>query len=128
MTRLRTCALAALAVCAAAGLAGCLPDSRAVAVSMTGGDPDRGRTLIRQYGCHTCHTIPGVRGADAVVGPPLDRIGVRTYLGGSLANSPENLIRWIRAPQSIRPGTAMPDTGVGERDGRDIAAYLYTLR
>lgn len=128
MKRLRAGALAALTACAAAAVAGCLPDATAVAVSMTGGDPERGRSLIRQYGCHTCHTIPGVRGADAVVGPPLDRIGVRTYLGGSLANSPENLIRWIRDPRSIRPDTAMPDTGVGELDGRDIAAYLYTLR
>jgi len=28
----------------------------------------------------------------------------------------------------IEPQTAMPETGVTERDGRDIAAYLYTLR
>jgi hypothetical protein len=28
----------------------------------------------------------------------------------------------------IEPQTTMPETGVTERDGRDIAAYLYTLR
>jgi cytochrome c1 len=32
------------------------------------------------------------------------------------------------APQSIDPPTAMPDLGVTERDARDIAAYLATLK
>lgn len=95
---------------------------------LTGGEPDRGPVLIRQYGCQTCHTIPGVDGADGMVGPPLDRIASRTYLAGRLPNTPENLMRWIRDPQGISPGTAMPDMRVTEQDGRDIAAYLYTLR
>lgn len=124
--RRRTLAVG-LAVLALAG-ASCRRNAWETAADLTGGDPHRGRVLIREYGCSTCHTIPGVRGADAVVGPSLDRIAVRTYLAGELTNNPENLIRWIRAPQSVRAGTAMPNTGVGERDGRDIAAYLYTLR
>lgn len=95
---------------------------------LTGGEPDRGRVAIRKYGCQTCHTIPGVDGADGLVGPPLDRIGSRVYLAGRLPNTPENLMRWIRDPQGIAPGTAMPDMRVSEMDGRDIAAYLYTLR
>ena len=66
--------------------------------------------------------------ADATVGPPLIQIGRRTYLAGRLENTPENLIHWIRQPRSVDEKTAMPDTGVTERDGRDIAAYLYTLR
>jgi len=35
---------------------------------------------------------------------------------------------WIRHPRDVEPRTVMPDTGVTEADGRDIAAYLYTLR
>ena len=69
----------------------------------------------------------GVPGADGLVGPPLDRIASRTYLAGRLPNTPQNLLRWIRDPQGISPGTAMPPMGVSEKDGRDIAAYLYTL-
>lgn len=95
---------------------------------LTGGEPERGRALIRGYGCQTCHTIPGVPGADGMVGPPLDRIASRTYLAGRLPNSPQNLMRWIRDPQGIEPGTAMPNLHVSEKDGRDIAAYLYTLK
>jgi cytochrome c1 len=34
--------------------------------------------------------------------------------------------RWIRDPQHVSPGTAMPDLGVGEGDARDITAFLYT--
>jgi cytochrome c1 len=38
------------------------------------------------------------------------------------------MIRWIRQPQEIDPGNGMPDLSVSTRDGRDIAAYLYTLQ
>ena len=62
------------------------------------------------------------------MGPPLTRMGARTYLAGALPNTPENLVRWIRHPQEVRTPNAMPDMGVTEQDGRDIAAYLYTLQ
>jgi cytochrome c1 len=38
------------------------------------------------------------------------------------------MLRWIREPQEVSPGSVMPEMGVTEQDGRDIAAYLYTLR
>ena len=95
---------------------------------LTGGDPAAGREAIRTYGCDTCHTIPGVLTADSSVGPPLSQLASRTYLAGRIENTPENLVRWIRFPRSVDEHTAMPNTGVTERDGRNIAAYLYTLR
>jgi cytochrome c1 len=108
-------------------LAGC-SSKEEKAARLTGGDPRRGRVAIRQYGCAACHTIPGVEGATGLVGPPLDRIGSRVFLAGQLENTPENMMRWIRDPQGIEPGTAMPNLHVTEEDGRDIAAYLYTLQ
>jgi mono/diheme cytochrome c family protein len=93
-----------------------------------GGDAARGRVALQQYACISCHVIPGVVGADFPVGPSLAGIGRRKYLAGVLANSPEHMVRWLRAPQDFAPGTAMPDLGVTERDARDIAAYLETLR
>ena len=89
---------------------------------------DRGRTALQQYACAACHTIPGVTGAVARVGPPLGGIASRTILGGVLPNNTENMVRWIREPQRHSPLTAMPDLGVAERDARDITAYLETLR
>jgi cytochrome c2 len=109
-------------------LCGCHGDIEETAAAMTGGSPARGKEVIRRYGCEACHSIPGVAGARGQVGPPLDGIANRTYLAGQLNNTPENLIRWIRDPQGIQPGTAMPELGVTEQDGKDIAAYLYTLR
>ncbi|HEV8580441.1 MAG TPA: c-type cytochrome [Thermoanaerobaculia bacterium] len=109
-------------------LCGCGEDIERKAAAMTGGNPARGKEIIPRYGCEACHSIPGVAGARGQVGPPLDGIASRTHLAGRLPNTPDNLMRWIRDPQGIQPGTAMPSLGVTERDGRDIAAYLYTLR
>jgi mono/diheme cytochrome c family protein len=91
------------------------------------GNPGRGRTALHQYACVACHEIPGVTGPKARVGPPLAGIASRKILGGVVPNTPENMVRWLRAPQSVDPPTAMPDLGVTERDARDIAAYLATL-
>jgi cytochrome c len=91
------------------------------------GDPGRGAELISRYGCGSCHTVPGVKGADGLVGPPLTRFGSRSYIAGELVNSGPNLQRWIMDPQGVEPGTAMPNLGVTATDAQDIAAYLFTL-
>jgi cytochrome c len=98
------------------------------AAAMTDGDPARGPALLRKYGCQTCHTIPGVIGADGLVGPPLAGIASRAYIAGVLPNAPDNMLRWIKDPKAVDPLTAMPNTGVTPSDARHIAAYLYTLR
>jgi cytochrome c2 len=103
-------------------------DNERIARELTGGDPARGRIAIHNHGCDTCHTIPGILTATATVGPPLTQVGLRSYLAGRIENTPENLIRWIKHPRSVDEKTAMPETGVNDEDGRDIAAYLYTLR
>jgi cytochrome c len=95
--------------------------------SLTGGDPDRGRVIIHKYGCQSCHTIPGVDGANGLVGPSLEGIASRSYIGGVLPNAPDNMIRWIMDPKKVDSLTAMPNVGVTASDARHIAAYLYTL-
>jgi cytochrome c2 len=98
------------------------------AAALTGGDPVRGQAALRQYGCSSCHVIPGVPGAQGLVGPPLGGVASRVYLAGALPNTPENMIRWIQTPQEVDPHTAMPDLGVPEPGARDMASYLYSLR
>jgi cytochrome c1 len=93
----------------------------------TGGDPQRGAQLIAQFHCGSCHTIPGVRAADGVVAPPLNFFSRRTFIAGELPNNFENLVRWLRDPPAVEPGTAMPVLGLTREQARDIAAYLYTL-
>jgi mono/diheme cytochrome c family protein len=91
-------------------------------------DAERGHQAINQYACVTCHRIPGVVGPNAPVGPPLAGIAGRAMIAGRLPNSFDNMVRWLREPQAVDPLTAMPPLGVSERDARDIAAYLATLK
>jgi mono/diheme cytochrome c family protein len=90
-------------------------------------DASRGRRAIQQYACVTCHVIPGIVGSNAPVGPPLEGIAARAFVAGVLPNSPDAMIRWLVSPQTISPGSAMPDLGVTVQDAADIAAYLATL-
>ncbi len=90
------------------------------------GDPRLGHTAIMDYGCGTCHVIPGVPGANSYVGPPLNVFDQRQYIAGMLINDTDNLIAWLQDPQAFRPGTAMPNLGLTEQEARHMAAYLYT--
>ena len=121
---MRRLAALALVVAVAAGCGGREPDPPEVRF----GNVEEGRRLIDEYGCGACHTIPGIRGADSLVAPPLVHWSRRSFIGGQLANTPENLVRWIQNPQAIEPGTAMPNLGVSQLEARDIAAYLFTIR
>ena len=91
------------------------------------GNPQRGRELVVDYGCQTCHAIPTVGGAPSYVGPPLEHWPQRNYIAGQFVNSPINLVAWLQNPQQMSPGTAMPNLGVTQQDARDMAAFLYEM-
>lgn len=91
------------------------------------GDTAQGKVWAGRMGCGSCHYIPGVQNADGLVGPPLTHFARRTIVAGVLANTPPNLVHWIKEPQAVVPGNAMPTQGLTEAQARDIAAYLYTL-
>lgn len=103
------------------------PNRSATVLPATIGDPAQGRQAIQEYGCHSCHHIPGVPGANSYVGPPLLAWAERTYIVGMLPNTPENLAAFIQYPQAFRPGAAMPNMGVTAEDAHNMSAYLYTL-
>ena len=116
----------AASLAGAALVGGC--DRAPKGIPVPGGDPDRGKVAIADYGCGACHVIPGVRGAHGMVGPPLTQFARRAYIAGEAPNTTRALVQWISSPQSIEPGTAMPNLGISDARARDIAAYLYTLR
>ncbi|HVL55856.1 MAG TPA: c-type cytochrome [Burkholderiaceae bacterium] len=93
---------------------------------LTGGDPRNGQTLISHFGCGSCHRIPGVRNANSLIGPPLERFRERAYIAGVIPNDAANLIRWIQDPRGTDPRTAMPSVGASADQARDIAAFLYS--
>jgi cytochrome c1 len=83
-------------------------------------------SLVGKYGCGTCHAIPGIRGAEGQIGPPLNSFGKRIYVAGMLPNNPPNLIRWLKNPQEVVSGNAMPNMGLTDEDARVLATYLET--
>lgn len=100
-----------------------------VLLPATGQAADRfaeAKTIIGAQ-CAACHTVPGVSGAYGDIGPSLKGIAKRQVIAGKLANSPDNMVRWLMHPQKVSPGTAMPEMGLTQDQARKIAAYLYTL-
>lgn len=113
---------------AALGVAGCDLRERALPHAVAPASTvERGRLLLAQYQCGSCHEIPDVPAARGAAGPPLAAFGRRSYIAGHLPNGPDLLARWIVSPAALVPGTTMPSMGVSETDARDIAAYLLAL-
>jgi cytochrome c len=117
------CPLAVLVLAVLA--AGCTPEEQQLRTPSA--QRERGRLLLAQYQCGSCHTIPEVQAARGRTGPTLAAFGRRSYIAGQVPNGPEHLVRWIVAPAALVPGTIMPAMGVSPEDARDMAAYLLAL-
>ncbi len=91
-------------------------------------DEKRGKQALYQHACSACHTIPGVTSSFPNVGPPLAGIASRTLIAGTLSNTQDNMVLWLRSPDKVKPHTAMPNLRVTREDAADMAAYLATLR
>jgi cytochrome c2 len=98
----------------------------ATQIAVPDGDSSRGEQLVGSFGCGACHTIAGIKGADATIGPSLEDFADHRYIAGRLPNNLPNLLRWLENPQAVDPGTLMPNLGIAEPQARDLAAYLYS--
>ncbi|MGX1099375.1 cytochrome c oxidase subunit II [Amorphus sp. MBR-141] len=89
----------------------------------------RGRDLFLGAGCGGCHTMRGVAEMGDV-GPDLTHVGSRVTLGaGILPNDQATLAAWIRNPQHLKPGAAMPAYDMlPDADIAAIAAFLAGAR
>lgn len=110
------------------GLAGCEQGEIPAEQRVIGADPAAGRAAISAVACGVCHVIPGIRGANGIVGPSLAGFGKRQLIGGVAPNQPAMLIRWVKDAPSIAPNTGMPELPLTEAQARNVAAYLFTLR
>jgi len=75
---------------------------------------DPGFTAFLQSGCIACHAIdfPGSP-AQIDTGPNLTHVGSRaTIAGGILENTPQNMKRWIRNAEAIKPGQKRVPNGM----------------
>jgi cytochrome c oxidase subunit II len=78
--------------------------------------------------CAGCHSI---RGTDAVgrAGPDLTHVGSRLYLAaGTLENDDENMARWLRDPQGVKPGNLMPNSPLSEEQVQQLVEYMKGLQ
>ncbi len=105
-------------------------EKRTLAAAATSSAPDaqRGAHLFAQMTCVKCHAIAG-NGEGANSGPDLTHFADRKTLGaGVRKNSPEELARWLKSPQEIKPGCHMPDVQLTDPQIADFVAYFETLR
>jgi cytochrome c oxidase subunit II len=83
---------------------------------------------VLQKGCIACHAITGTA-AQGVVGPNLTRFGSRlTMAAGIMPNTPDNLTRWLKNPQAVKPGSLMPNLQLNDAEIAALAAYLHSLK
>lgn len=87
-----------------------------------------GQRAFLSGSCSTCHAIAGTP-AFATRGPNLTHVASRrTLASGTLANTPEEMLRWIYNPQVIKPGTQMPPSNLPPETLQNVVAYLRTLK
>jgi cytochrome c oxidase subunit 2 len=87
-----------------------------------------GQRIFERTSCINCHAVAGTV-ANGTFGPDLTHLMSReTLAAGAVANTPENLRRWIRDPGAIKPGSKMPAMGLSDADVNAVAQYLETLR
>jgi cytochrome c oxidase subunit 2 len=87
-----------------------------------------GREEFLRSACIGCHRVAGTA-AQGIVGPDLTHIGSRQKIAaGILDNTPENMARWLRDPESVKPGVLMPKLALTDEQIEKIAAYLESLK
>lgn len=87
-----------------------------------------GRRVFESTACINCHRIAGTV-ADGRFGPDLTHLMSRdTIASGTVANTPQNLRRWIRDPSVFKPGCLMPAMGLSDAQLDAVTEYMETLR
>ncbi len=94
---------------------------------------ENGQKLFRQYGCFSCHAVPG-SGEPEKFGPEIDGIGDKRSTSldfGRRADLPRTLPAWlaakIAAPRSFAAGLKMPSFGFNDEDSQAIVTALLSL-
>jgi cytochrome c oxidase subunit 2 len=86
------------------------------------------RRIFEHTACINCHTVAGTA-ANGRFGPDLTHLMSRETIASGIApNTPENLRRWIRRPDDLKPGSLMPPMGLSGPQLDAVTAYLVSLR
>jgi cytochrome c oxidase subunit II len=90
--------------------------------------PSAGRDLFFSQSCINCHTVRDTK-ARGTVGPDLTHLGSReTLASGMVANTRDELRKWLDNPQKTKPGCLMPAFGLTGQQFDDLSDYLWALK
>lgn len=93
------------------------PLGRVAAPVVTTGKSDVPKPEMFKTICAACHTVGGEGGK---VGPALDNVKTKF--------SRDEMKAWIRDPQKIKPGTAMPQIPMTDEQLDEMVGYLMSLQ
>ncbi len=100
--------------------------STAAPTTASGQQP--GQQAMVMFNCGSCHTIPGVQGANGTSAPSLAGYGSMPQILGQVPNTAQNTAAFIQNPQQVVPGATMPNLNVPAPAAQNMAAYLETLK
>lgn len=99
------------------------------------GDATRGRALLEDKRCGSCHRFTGVEPLPMTAPPSLspDVLARGMKLAPDLALTRDRfvkarLVEWIANPRQLKPDTAMPTLDVTDEQARDMAAYIVQAK
>lgn len=94
----------------------------------------KGAEIFGRSACIGCHTVKGTTAA-GLLGPSLTHVGSRETLGsGTIANTAQNLEKWIANSADFKPGSKMPPMAqsqggaLTDEEIKAVAAYLLALK
>lgn len=88
----------------------------------------QGKKDFYDLSCINCHKVDGTF-AQGVFGPDLTKFASRQTLGAGVAElTTENIHAWLHNPDSLKPGSYMPDMKLTPQQLDSIVAYLETLK
>jgi cytochrome c oxidase subunit 2 len=91
-------------------------------------DIERNGAAVFGRRCASCHAIRGTA-ATGAIGPDLTHLKDRRLIGaGALPNTVGAVAGWVQSPQTIKPGSTMPDQHLSGPELSAVSAYLETLK
>lgn len=90
----------------------------------SGGNPAKGKELIKSVGCLSCHGVEGLEEESELIGAYAG-----PYLTGTGSKvDPDWLVSWLIKPSHYQEDTIMPSFRLSNQEANDMAAYLLSLK
>ncbi|SDM62256.1 cytochrome c oxidase subunit 2 [Fictibacillus solisalsi] len=80
---------------------------------------------IFEKNCLSCHAV-GKEGGNT--GPNLTGFGDKQRVAGVLEHNKDNVKKWIKDPQKVKPGNNMPNVPLNDEEVDAVADYLLSLK